>query len=262
MNARPGGPVFAELYARWYDTLYGPKDYAAECRLVERLVEEHAPDSGRRIIDLGAGTGEHAVRLARAGYHVVGVERSTAMLAQARAKAARTGSKAVFHEGDIRDFRLAERFDAALLMFNVIGYLTDEGDALAALRTARHHLVPGGILLIDGWWLDGVRANGFEHRSRSFDAGDTRLVREVNGSLDPATGLCTVDIGLQVSANGSPTETVHEQHMVRCFSREQIADVLRDAGFELLQLATPSDTGREPTDADFTFMCLARAVGR
>ena len=40
------------------------------------------------MLDLGSGTGNHALPLAQRGYEVVGVERSESMLAQARAKAA------------------------------------------------------------------------------------------------------------------------------------------------------------------------------
>jgi len=78
---------FASLYAATYDALYRDKDYDGEVALVERLFREHGVGEVSSVLDLGCGTGSHAIRLAARGYEVVGVERSEAMLEVARRKA-------------------------------------------------------------------------------------------------------------------------------------------------------------------------------
>src|SRR5260370_41240685 len=78
------GVVFGADYANAYDVLYQDKDYASECDLIERVFAEYA--AGRRVkgvLDLGCGTGGHAVPLAERGYEVVGVDRSAEMLRHA-----------------------------------------------------------------------------------------------------------------------------------------------------------------------------------
>ncbi len=77
---------FAGLYAETYDALYGDKDTAAECNLIERLFATR--DGGvETVLELGCGTGNHAIPLAARGYWVTGVDRSGDMIAAAAAKA-------------------------------------------------------------------------------------------------------------------------------------------------------------------------------
>lgn len=66
--------TFSSEYAGAYDTLYKHKDYEAECDLIEGLLKLHGHEASKSILDLGCGTGNHAVILARRGYEVAGVE--------------------------------------------------------------------------------------------------------------------------------------------------------------------------------------------
>ena len=71
--------IFGEAYAQQYDLLYQGKNYDAEVALLERLFAKHDL-TGNAVLDLGCGTGQHAIRLARRGYEVTGVDRSPEML--------------------------------------------------------------------------------------------------------------------------------------------------------------------------------------
>src|SRR5207248_11417549 len=68
--------VFGPQYAEAYDTLYRDKDYSAECDAIEHVFRLYGIGPVRRVLDLGCGTGGHAVPLAERGYEVVGVDRS------------------------------------------------------------------------------------------------------------------------------------------------------------------------------------------
>ena len=81
--------TFGTDYAQQYDVLYQDKDYDAETDLLERVFAAHGL-AGNAILDLGCGTGQHALRLARRGYEVTGVDRSPEMLSIARVKAEQT----------------------------------------------------------------------------------------------------------------------------------------------------------------------------
>jgi predicted TPR repeat methyltransferase len=76
---------FTENYANQYDRLYRDKDYAAECDFLETLFAQAATPV-RRILDLGCGTGGHALPLAQRGLHVTGVDLSAGMLAFAQTR--------------------------------------------------------------------------------------------------------------------------------------------------------------------------------
>ncbi len=70
---------------------------------------------GRRILDVGTGTGRAALLLARGGARVTGVDASTEMLAVARQRADAEGLSVTFGVGDAHSLDFPERaFDAAV----------------------------------------------------------------------------------------------------------------------------------------------------
>ena len=81
---------FGPAYARAYDALYESKDYESECDLLLDVLREGGDRDVRRILDLGCGTGSHALELAQRGLDVVGVDRSAEMTAIARREGRRT----------------------------------------------------------------------------------------------------------------------------------------------------------------------------
>jgi malonyl-CoA O-methyltransferase len=84
-----------DLWAEIYDDEANPLVLLEE-PLVERLLGEVR---GLAVLDVGCGTGRHAVRLAQAGAHVTGLDFSRGMLAKARAKAG--AEKVDFREHDL-----------------------------------------------------------------------------------------------------------------------------------------------------------------
>jgi ubiquinone/menaquinone biosynthesis C-methylase UbiE len=85
--------------ARWYDTIYSFKDYAAEADSLRALLAQHRPGA-RRLLDVACGTGEH-LRHLRAHFAVEGIDASPDMLAIARAKL----PGMPLHLADMRSFR-------------------------------------------------------------------------------------------------------------------------------------------------------------
>ncbi len=103
---------------------------------VAHLLRRHAP--GRRVIDVGCGTGDLMGHLAREGYEPVGVEPSP-MADEAR----RLGFEVT--KGEVGAFPVPETgFDAAV-MLNVLEHVHDPAVTLATIRRL---LAPGGVLLV------------------------------------------------------------------------------------------------------------------
>lgn len=84
----------------------------------ERLLAELLGDvSGRRLLDLGTGTGRAAMALARRGAIVTGVDASSEMLRVARARSADAQLVVEFAEGDAHALAFPDRvFDATVCL--------------------------------------------------------------------------------------------------------------------------------------------------
>ena len=175
-----------ENSAAAYDVLHAArgKDYRREAAVVVDRIRRHLPGAGS-ILDVACGTGLHLAAFAELGFDVEGVDLSGSMMEEAR----RRVPDAVLHEGDMRTFRLARRFDAVVCLFSAIGYMRSPADLATALATMRDHLVDGGVLVVEPWfepdnWHDGaVFAEGAEagglavaRVSRSWREGEESLI--------------------------------------------------------------------------------------
>lgn len=113
------------------------------------LVELLAPRSGERVLDLGCGTGHLTAQVRQAGADVVGLDRSAAMLEQARA----AYPELEFVEGDARDFHFARPFDA--VFSNAVLHWVREPEAV--VRCLFEALKPGGRFVAEFGGRGNVR---------------------------------------------------------------------------------------------------------
>lgn len=246
---------FAGLYAEAYDALYGDKDYAAECDLIERLFATHEAGVAT-VLDLGCGTGNHAIALAARGYRVTGVDRAADMLAAAAAK---TGNAVAFHVGDIREVDLGRRFDAVLMMFAVLGYQIADRDVLAALACARRHLSAGGLLIFDVWYGPAVLRRRPARRVKEAARDGRRFVRTATSELDVARNLCTVRYRIRDESAGGRRHA-DSVHRMRYFFAPELAQFLQVAGFRDLRLGAFPDFERAPDETTWNVLATAAAA--
>ncbi len=120
---------------------------------VDFVLEELRLPAGSRILDVGCGTGRHAVELARRGYQVTGVDISSGMLAEAEKAAREADVEVELIHADATRFTSGKLFDAALCLcegaFSLLGSEDDpiEHD-LAILRNIHAALKPGAGFIL------------------------------------------------------------------------------------------------------------------
>jgi SAM-dependent methyltransferase len=100
-----------------------------------------------RALEFAIGTGRIALPLAARGVSVAGIELSTAMAEQMRAKPG--GAALDVTIGDIATTRVEGSFSLVYLVFNTIMNLTTQAAQVACFRNAAAHLEPGGRFVIE-----------------------------------------------------------------------------------------------------------------
>ncbi|MDD1651933.1 MAG: class I SAM-dependent methyltransferase [Methanomicrobiales archaeon] len=252
--------IFGKVYAKAYDTLYREVDYDAECEVLTRVFSEYGQQGISTVLDLGCGTGNHAIRLASRGFRVAGVDASESMLEIGRRKVAGLDLPVTFHSGDIRTLSLGQVFDAAIMMGAVFGYQVTNPEVQDTLKCTRKHLRTQGLLVLEFWFGPAVITQRPGDRVRILEEGDTTTIRSSSGVMD---ALCqTVDVQFHVwQIQGDlVVARTREQHTMRYFFPKELQLLLEHASFELLKLGAAPDLQRPPDETTWHVMAVARAV--
>lgn len=136
---------FGADVAPTYDEHAAPMFEATAIDPVVDLLAELA--GAGRALELGIGTGRIALPLAARGVPVAGIELSTAMVEQLRAKPG--GADIPVTIGDFADAQVDGVFSTAYLVFNTIMNLTTQAAQVACFRNVATHLEPGGTFVIE-----------------------------------------------------------------------------------------------------------------
>lgn len=227
----------------WYAAYFAPQwwevaeyEYTAERTAAEvaylGAVLRGAP--GPRILDLGCGTGRHAVGLAALGYDVVGLDASAWAVAAAQRNARAAGVAARFAEVDLlRSVTWPLPFPAAdaAICVQSFGWGTD-GQQERLLRTARRHLVPGGLLILDHSSATAILRQHVPYAEFRVDG----LEADFHRAYQALTGRSAGRIDIRSKASGQVR--IHDD--IRLYQPPEIAHLLARAGFTV-----------ERVDADF-----------
>lgn len=252
---------FAHNYASQYDRLYHDKDYAAECDFVRLLFAQHAARPVQSILDLGCGTGGHALPLAQGGLHVTGVDRSAGMLACARDKAHKLGvaDRVTLHHAPIQGFDCGQTFDAVTCLFAVLSYLTTNDDLFAGLQTARRHLAPGGLFVFDFWHGPAVLSDRPTERTRVIEHDGARTFRHARPEFDFTANVVRVHYHLLELRGTEVVAESREMHAMRYFFRPELEFFCAQAGLELIAFCPFLKPGQPATERDWSVTAVARA---
>ena len=102
-----------ENYARAYDKESFTQGSIGEVDFIEQEINF---DKSKKILDLGCGTGRHAIELARRGYNVIGVDLSASQLNRAKEKAKENGVAVRFMQEDARELNFMDEFNLVIMI--------------------------------------------------------------------------------------------------------------------------------------------------
>ncbi len=112
-------------YAKTYDTETFTRGTLGE---VDFLEKELNYDKTKSILDIGCGTGRHAIELARRGYSITGIDLSAAQLKRAGEKAKEAGVQIRFMQLNACALPFRNEFDFAIMLCEG-GFSLQETDA-------------------------------------------------------------------------------------------------------------------------------------
>jgi SAM-dependent methyltransferase len=227
----------------WWEDVFGEDFVRASYRLSEPQVRKEVDfieeslgvAGGGVVLDLGCGSGHHAVELASRGYGVVGYDLSLYQLALAAEVAQERSQKLNFLQGDMREMAFEEMFDGIFCWNTSFGYFEEDKNLMVAERVFRA-LRPGGMFLIDVVNRDFVAA---QSPGQLWYEGDSCVCMD-DMSLDFITSRMRVKRSV-ILDDGRTRECVYS---VRVYSMHELGKLLHDVGFRVTEASGhPSTPG-------------------
>ncbi len=173
---------------------------------------------GASILDVGCGTGRHAIELTRRGFQVTGLDLSEGMLAVGRANALEAGVEVEWVQADATAFTFDRQFDAALCLCEGAVGLIEKGEDAEAHDQAIFQNIASSLKQNAPFLMTAL--NGYS------------VIRQMKdehihgGRFDPNTMVASYQDEWDLP-EGATIMTIYE----RLFIAPEVVRMLRDAGF-------------------------------
>ena len=208
-----------------YDRLTNDVDYEAVVAFYNEIIRRVGVKP-RTAVDLACGTGSVALLLARQGLKVTAVDMSEEMLTAALQKAAGEHNPPVFVHQCLQELQLPRGVDLAVCALDSLDYILDPADCAEAIRRVYKALNPGGIFIFDVNTPEKLQAMD----GQVFLDEDDDVYCVWRGEFDKQTNICSYGMDL-FQRQGDLWQRSFEEHREYAYSREQLTDYLRQAGF-------------------------------
>ena len=246
-------------YAKYYNLLYEDKNYQEEVDYIHSLIQRFADTPVKTVLDIGCGTGEHAVFLSQLGYHVTGIDMSNEMIAIALSKNIPNTN---FLVGNAMDFQLSERFDVIVSLFHVLSYQTTNEHLKEMITNGANHVCANGLFVFDFWYGPAVLTERPSVRIKRLEDEEIKITRIAEPVLKVNENKVDVNFELLIKNKEDKKVTIiKESHPMRYFFLPEIKLLLANAGIELLY-AREWMTENEPSDSTWAVCCVGKKEKR
>jgi len=228
-----------QQFAYLYDQLMEDVHYNLWIDFINRKIKQHSARSVNKILDLACGTGELSIHLAKAGYHVVGIDLSEDMLSVAHAKATEANQRISFYQQDMTEIEPFDRFEVVVIFCDSLNYLKTPEDVQATFENVYKLLDSDGIFMFD---VHSIYKMNEIFMNQTFTSSDDEVSFIWNSFPGGFPNSVEHELSFFVLDNEQGLyHRIDEIHYQRTYSPQDYQQWLNNAGFEIIDI-----------DADFT----------
>lgn len=131
-------------YPKYYDLVYG-SDWKAEFDFLQTCFQKFSKRDVKRVFEPACGTGRLMIKMAKSGYEVAGNDLNPHAIKFCNDRLERHGFSRTAFVGDMSDFRVKKKYDAAFNMINSFRHLPSEKAADNHFRCMADAVAKGGL---------------------------------------------------------------------------------------------------------------------
>ncbi len=248
-------------FADVYDELMDDVPYDEWTGRVIDILKEYGIDNGL-VCELGCGTGNVTVRMAEAGYDMIGIDLSQEMLSVARDKADDADENGILYLcQDMRSFELYGTVRAIISLCDSINYLLEDEELDKTFRLVNNYLDPKGIFVFDfnTVYKYGVIGDSTIAENRE----DCSFIWE--NTYDESTHLNEYDLTLFTRTGSGKDEDIYrktvEEHVQRGFTALEMKELIEGSGLKLIKMLD-GVTLNAPDDKSERILVVAMENGK
>jgi len=220
-----------DSFAYIYDKLMYDIDYLKWANYIEHIfkINNYKP---ALLLDLGCGTGNFCIEMAKKGYDMIGIDMSVDMLNCAKQKSEEQGVDVLYLNQDMTKFELYGTVDAVVCLMDSINYILYKKDIKKMLRLVKNYLNPGGLFIFDvntPYKFENVlKENVF------YDISDD-ITYIWQNNYNRKTKVCEFDLTFFVK-DSENYKRYDETHYERAYNKVEIKELIKNSGLKLLNI--------------------------
>jgi len=217
--------TLATIYHEMYQHIF---DYDKEFAFYNSILK---PESCRKILEIGCGSGMLARRLIKAGYDYTGLDLHSEMLDIAR-KEVKSGK---FIQGDMRTLSLDPQFDALLITGRSLAYVIDNKGILGTMAGVGNCLKENGIFVFGVFEANSIFDN-FDDFNQIIQHNDKTIQRISTLKKNLATGFTYDWTAKYIVGQNGLTEEFDDFTTLRAFTKDEISLFLKLSDFSIREI--------------------------
>lgn len=223
-------PIY-HSFAYIYDKLMYDIDYSKWANYIEDIFRLNNLKPSL-LLDLGCGTGNFCIEMAKRGYDVIGVDASVDMLNCARQKSEEQGLDILYLNQDMTDFELYGTVDAVVCLMDSINYVLYKKDIKRMLKLVKNYLNPKGIFIFDV--NTPYKFENIYNNNVFYDISDDVTYIWQN-YYNRRTKVCEFELTFFVKGK-EEYKKYDEVHYERCYNKIELKEMIKSSGLKLLNI--------------------------
>lgn len=224
------GPIYAD-FAYIYDKLMYDIDYSRWADYIEEIFKRNNKKPSL-VLDLGCGTGNFCIEMAKRGYEMIGVDISADMLSCAKTKSEEQGVDILYLNQDMTNFELYGTVDTIVCLMDSLNYILYKKDIKRMLKLVKNYLNPDGLFIFDvntPYKFENVFAENV-----FYDVSDDATYIWQN-HYDKKSKICEFELTFFIK-DCEGYKKYDEVHQERSYDKAELSGLINMSGLKLLNV--------------------------
>lgn len=244
-----------DVFYKSYDILYKDKDYTKETNLIWSLARENGIKVPRKILEIGCGTGNHTLQIAKKGVNLVAIDTDMMMTNVAKEKLKSFDNVNIVNE-EVEKLE-ENNFDIATAMFNVVTYISDLDRLESFFKSVFDNLRKGGIFIFDCW--NGIAAINDPPKVKEGKTKNGKV--SIDYKIVPKKDLFNQTVELKYDLNyknGPISKKGTYKFNQTLWTPKEIKSKLDKSGFDILSISPFMEPKKKATEESWKIMFVCK----